>query len=108
MARLLGALLVATSLACARDRWQPYFQPDGDPQASIVPSVTLSTLLECQQYLHLRFANLRTSATLSCYRNCHDVDPTAPPQTGYDRLGTLDCPRTDRQIVGQVVPIGAQ
>jgi hypothetical protein len=104
MRPVLWLLAVAGGLAaCEGKRWQPYFVPDDDPQRGIVPNVTFETVLECQQYLLNRFGNVRGAATFYCFPSCRKVDPSTPIPSGTERLGDLDCPRSDRQIVGQLI-----
>ena len=101
--RSLALVAAAGIMACAADRWQPYFEPDEDPQRGIVPNVTFGTVLECQQYLVNRFGNLKATGTYYCYRGCRRIDPDSPTIPGSDRLGDIDCSRSDRQIVGQLI-----
>jgi hypothetical protein len=101
---LLTAILLVAPLGCARDQWQPYFEPDDDPSGGILPGLTFRELTDCQQYLHLRFGNLRTTGTFYCYRGWRPAASSAVAlPTGTDRLGALDCPRSERQIVGQLI-----
>lgn len=101
------ALIALFASGCGQFRWQPYFEPDDTPGGGVLPSVTFVTLGACQQYLHLRFGNLRSTGTLYCLKNCRTVrsDSTEIPATapGSVRIGNVQCPLVDRQIVGELI-----
>lgn len=101
----LTALLVSS---CGWFRWQPYFEPDNNPGGGVLPTVSFLTLGGCQEYLHLRFANLQTAGTMYCMKNCRrrSADSTVDvPTRIIVTIGDLQCPLADRQIVGQILGI---
>lgn len=105
--RFCAVLIAFLGLSCAQFRWQPYFEPDDTPGGGVLPTVTFATLGACQQYLHLRFGNLRRAGTMYCLKNCRTVrsDSSEIPARlpGNVRIGIAQCPLADRQIVGQIL-----
>jgi hypothetical protein len=89
--------VVLNSSACAKQEWLPYLEsPSG-----VTPDVTFSTLVECQQYLHLRFGNIKGPAVMWCISGC-TKSAAAPGPTDF-RVGDRNCPLSGKQVVGQLV-----
>lgn len=89
--------LAACIFGCDSRDWQPYID-----KPEVVPTVTFSTLLECQQYLHFRFGNINSTGTMYCISGC-SKSQTQPGPDEF-KLGDLNCPVAGKQIVGQTIP----
>ena len=97
-ARKSALLLLLTILAgCSSENWQPYFEGS----SPVVPRVSFRTLLDCQQYLHFRFGNVKGAGTMYCLSGC--VKSEAKPGPTELKVGEYNCPVEGRQIVGQLV-----
>lgn len=83
---------------CGNDAWQPYLE--GEPE--VIPTVSFPTLLECQQYLHLRCGNINASGTMYCISGC--TESASPPAAGEFKVGGQNCPLEGKQVVGQIFP----
>ena len=86
--------LVTILTGCGPDNWQPYFEGS----SSVIPNVSFRSLLECQQYLHLRFGNVKGTGTMYCLSGCE-----AKPGSTEFKAGEFNCPVGGKQIVGQLV-----
>jgi len=96
--RMSVLLALATILAgCGSENWQPYFEGS----SSVIPKVSFRSLLECQQYLHLRFGNVKGAGTMYCLSGCTKSE--AKPGSSEFKVGEFNCPVEGKQIVGQLV-----
>ena len=93
----IALALAACISGCDSRDWQPYID-----EPEVVPTVTFSTLLECQQYLHFRFGNVHSNGTMYCILGC-SKSQTQPKAIEF-KLGDLNCPVAGKQIVGQIIP----
>lgn len=89
--------LVTIFAGCGSDNWQPYFEGS----SSVIPKVSFRSLLECQQYLHLRFGNVKGAGTMYCLSGCAKSE--TKPGPSELKVGELNCPVEGKQIVGQLV-----
>ena len=94
----LVVLLSLSLFGCGKGDWQPYLE--GKPE--VIPTVSFPTLLECQQYLHLRFGNINAPGTMYCISGCTKSE--SAPEVNEFRLGNLNCPFEGKQVVGQILP----
>jgi hypothetical protein len=103
--RITIVLTLALSISgCDSQEWQPYIDKYG--KFSFMATVTFPTLIECQQYLHIRFGNTNEIGDLMCASGCSETQ--REPMPSEFRLGHLVCPSEGRQIVGNLIPLHEQ
>jgi hypothetical protein len=93
-------------------RWIPHYQENFislKKNDDIHPTVNFDSLVDCQQYLHFRFGNLKfppgilAARIMYCHSGCRrNLWDMFSPSYDEEKVGDFICPFEDRQIVGQV------